>query len=149
MGFFDNLTSFVEHYLVSLVVLRDLRNYGKNKERSHILDLIKTRVLWRGCNLTKKIADYSPFEHFQLQEASISSFTLRCQISIFRQLIFITAIPYRVSTGPEQGFPCVLFPSREKPIFITGIPANENKFFPVRKSTQGKPCFHYRDGFAV
>ena len=65
MGFFDNLTSFVEHYLVSLVVLRDLRNYGKNKERSHFLDLIKTRVLWRGCHLTKKSADYSTFEHFQ------------------------------------------------------------------------------------
>ena len=52
-----------------------------------------------------------------------------------------TAIPYRVSTGPEQGFPCVLFPNREKPVFITGIPANGNRFFPVRKSTQGKPCF--------
>ena len=36
-----------------------------------------------------------------------------------------TAIPYRASKGPEQGFPCVLFP--------------------VRKSTQGKPCFHCRD----
>ena len=32
-----------------------------------------------------------------------------------------TAIPYRVSTGPEQGFPSVLFPQ------------------------QGKTCFHYRD----
>ena len=28
-----------------------------------------------------------------------------------------TAIPYRVSTGPEQGFPCVVFPHREKPVF--------------------------------
>ena len=60
-----------------------------------------------------------------------------------------TAIPYRVSTGPEQGFPCVLFPNRENPVFIAGIPANANRFFPVRKSTQGKPCFQYRDGFAV
>ena len=60
-----------------------------------------------------------------------------------------TAIPYRVSTGPEQGFPCVLFPNREKPVFITGIPANGNRFFPVRKSRQGKPCFQYKDGFAV
>ena len=41
----------------------------------------------------------------------------------------LTAIPYRASTGPEQVFPCVVFP--------------------VRKTTQGKPCFHYRDGFAV
>ena len=60
-----------------------------------------------------------------------------------------TAIPYRVSTGPEQGFSCVLFPNREKPVFITRIPANGNRFFPVRKSTQRKPCFHCRDGFAV
>ena len=52
-------------------------------------------------------------------------------------------------TGPEQGFPCVLFPYREKPVFITGFPGDGNRFFPVRKSTQGKPCFHYRDGFAV
>ena len=29
-----------------------------------------------------------------------------------------TAIPYRVSPGPEQGFPCVLFPNREKPVFV-------------------------------
>ena len=60
-----------------------------------------------------------------------------------------TAIPYRASTGPEQYFPCVVFPHREKPVFITGIPANENRFFPVINTTQGKPCFHYRDGFAV
>jgi hypothetical protein len=60
-----------------------------------------------------------------------------------------TAIPYRASTGPEQGFPCVLFPHREKPVYISWDPCNENRFFPVGKSTQGKPCFHYRDGFAV
>ena len=24
-------------------------------------------------------------------------------------------------TGPEQGFPCVVFPHREKPGFITGM----------------------------
>jgi hypothetical protein len=60
-----------------------------------------------------------------------------------------TAIPYRASTGPEQGFPCVVFPHREKPVFITGNAVNENRFFPVRQTTQGKPCFHYRDGFAV
>ena len=33
---------------------------------------------------------------------------------------------YKASTGPEQGFPCVVFPHREKlhrenPVFITGI----------------------------
>ena len=58
--------------------------------------------------------------------------------SISRQY---TAIPYWASTGPEQGFPCVVFPHREKPVFIAG--------FPVENTTQGKPCFHYRDGFAV
>ena len=35
-----------------------------------------------------------------------------------------TAIPYRASTGPEQGFPCVLFPHKEKPVFITGFPGD-------------------------
>ena len=29
------------------------------------------------------------------------------------------------------------------------VPCNENRFFHVRKTSQGKPCFHYRDGFAV
>ena len=30
------------------------------------------------------------------------------------------------------------------------VPCNEkNRFFPVRKSSLGQPCFHYRDGFAV
>ena len=60
-----------------------------------------------------------------------------------------TEIPYRASTGPEQGFPCVVFPHREKPVFIVGFPVDENRFFPVGNTTQGKPCFHYRDGFAV
>jgi hypothetical protein len=56
---------------------------------------------------------------------------------------------YRASTGPVQGFPYVVFPHREKPVFITGFPGDENRFFLVRKTTKGKPCFHYRDGFAV
>ena len=60
-----------------------------------------------------------------------------------------TAILYRASTGPEQGFPCVVFPHREKPVFIAGFPVDENRYFPVGNTTQGKPCFHYRDGFAV
>ena len=60
-----------------------------------------------------------------------------------------TAIPYRASTGPEQAFPCVVFPQSENPVFITGFPVDENRFFPVGNTTQGKPCFHYRDGFAV
>jgi hypothetical protein len=60
-----------------------------------------------------------------------------------------TAIPYKVSTGPEQGFPCVVFPHREKPVFSSWDPCNENRIFPVGNTTQGKPCFHYRGGFAV
>ena len=39
----------------------------------------------------------------------------------YRDLPVYTAIPYRAITGPEQGFPCVLFPHREKPVFITGM----------------------------
>ena len=60
-----------------------------------------------------------------------------------------TAIPYRVSTGPEQGCPCVVSPHREKPVFSSWDPCNENRIFPVGNTTQGKPCFHYRDGFAL
>ena len=60
-----------------------------------------------------------------------------------------TTILYRASTGPDQGFPCAVFPHREKLVFNTGFPGVENRFFPVRNTTQGKPCFHYRDGFAV
>ena len=35
-----------------------------------------------------------------------------------------TAIPYRVSTGPEQGFPCVVNTHREKPVLISGNPCS-------------------------
>ena len=62
---------------------------------------------------------------------------------------YYTAIPDRASTGPEQGFPCVVFPHREKPVFIAGFPVVEDTFFPVGNTTQGKPCFCYRDGCAV
>ena len=67
----------------------------------------------------------------------------------YKPRLVYTAIPYRASTGPEQGFHCVVFPHREKPVFITGLPSDQNRFFPVRKTTQRKPCFHYRDGFVV
>ena len=43
-----------------------------------------------------------------------------------------TVIPYRVSTGPEQGFPCVVNSHREKPVFITGKPYSSCMFY-VRK----------------
>ena len=88
------------------------------------------------------------------------SFTENCSdlSPLFEQIVLVHCNPvqgqyrastYRASTGPEQGFPCVLFPHREKPVYISWDPCNENRFFPVGKSTQGKPCFHYRDGFAV
>jgi hypothetical protein len=32
-----------------------------------------------------------------------------------------TGILYRASAGPEQGFPYVVFPHREKPVFIAGF----------------------------
>ena len=55
-----------------------------------------------------------------------------------------TAIPYRASTGPEQGFPCVVFPHREKPVFISWEPCNGNRFFPDGNTTQGKPSLQGR-----
>ena len=39
-----------------------------------------------------------------------------------------TAIPYRASTGTEQGFPYV--------VFMSWDPCNKNRFFLVRKTTQ-------------
>ena len=59
-----------------------------------------------------------------------------------RSFLNHTAIPYRASTGPEQGFPCVVFPHREKPVSISWDPFNENRIFPVGNTTQGKPCSH-------
>ena len=55
--------------------------------------------------------------------------------------IMYTAIPYRASTGPEQGFPRVVFPHREKPFFnnwvfsVLNIWAKEGSFiFALRGS---------------
>ena len=51
-----------------------------------------------------------------------------CEISIN---YLSTAIPYRVITGWKQGFPCEVFPHREKPVFITWNPCNENRLLCV------------------
>ena len=75
--------------------------------------------------------------------------TVQKNVTIKSYNINNTAIPYRASTGPEQGFTCVVFPQRGKPVFNTGFPSDENRFFLVRNTKQGKPCFHYSDGFAV
>ena len=53
--------------------------------------------------------------------------------------ITCTAIPYRARTGPEQGFPGVVFPHRENPVSISWDPCNEKRFFPVGNNTQAKP----------
>ena len=54
-------------------------------------------------------------------------------------LVSYTAIPYRVSTGPEQGFPCVVNSHRENPVFITGNPCSHCR----------DPVFITGNGFAV
>ena len=55
--------------------------------------------------------------------------------------MFYTVILYRASTGPEQGFPCLVFPHREKPVLALYWPCkglqctfNPQRFFvtPVR-----------------
>ena len=50
---------------------------------------------------------------FKCRQATFNSF-FKLAINLLGKHS-LTAIPYRVSTGPEQGFPCVLFPNREKP----------------------------------
>ena len=51
-----------------------------------------------------------------------------------------TAIPYRASTGPVQGFPCVVFPTRKNLFPSPGNPVIKTGFSLCGKSTQGKPC---------
>ena len=40
-------------------------------------------------------------------------------------------------------------PLQTHPYNENRVPCNENRFFLVRKTSKGKLCFHYRDGFAV
>ena len=82
-------------------------------------------------------------------KATTNSIQFNFKIPSLRRLNAYTAIPYMASTGPEQGFPCVVFPHRENPVFISWDPCNENRYFPDGNTTQGKSCSHYRDGFAV
>ena len=49
----------------------------------------------------------------------------------------------------RTGFSLCSISNREKPVFISWDPCNENRIFPVGNTTQGNPCSHYRDGFAV
>ena len=57
--------------------------------------------------------------------------------------ICYTAIPYRASTGPEQGFPCEVFHTGT-PVFNTGISLWENFTGKTLFSLQGKglQCIH-------
>ena len=41
----------------------------------------------------------------------------------------------------RSGFSLCSISNREKPVFVTGIPANENRFFPVWKYYTGKTLF--------
>ena len=59
------------------------------------------------------------YKHLFLGKTKKNIYTLNIY-KCFSELQY-TAIPYRASTGLEQGFPCVLFPHREKPVFITGV----------------------------
>ena len=67
-------------------------------------------------NLKKKVPNHN-HEHYPHEE------------KMLRRVIWHTAIPYRASIGPEQGFPCE--------VFLTG---NREPL----SSLQG-PCFHYKD----
>jgi len=57
-------------------------------------------------------------------------------------MVSYTAIPYRVSTGPEQGKTCFHY---RGPLFSLQGPLFSLQGFPCEKTSQGKPCFHYRE----
>ena len=59
---------------------------------------------------------------------------------IYLKLVF-TAIPYRASTGPEKGFPCVVFPHREKPVFLAWIPVMKTGFSLLEILRRENPVF--------
>ena len=67
------------------------------------------------------------------------------QYKVFRRNRFCfyvsTTITYRASTGPEQSFPRVVFPHREKPFFNTGFPGDENRFFLLETLHRESPVF--------
>ena len=73
------------------------------------------------------------------------------EFQVSRDVYNDTAIPYRTSTRPEQGFPCVLFLTwknlfslKGNPVLIAGT-LFSLQGFPCEKSTQGKPYFHDRE----
>ena len=56
-----------------------------------------------------------------------------------KRIMKYTAIPYRVSTGPEQGFPCEVFHTGRNLFSIQGTPV----------LIAGTPVFITGNGFAV
>jgi hypothetical protein len=62
-----------------------------------------------------------------------------------KMLHFLTYEIYYISlkhpTVMRTGFSLCSISNREKPVFITGIPANENRFFPVWKYYTRKTLF--------
>ena len=55
--------------------------------------------------------------------------------------IWIRALHYRASTGPEQGFPCVVFPRLGKTCFHCRVPSWWKQVFPCWKYYTGKTLF--------
>jgi hypothetical protein len=49
--------------------------------------------------------------------------------------------------GQNRVFPVQYFHTGKKPVFIAGFPVDENRFFPVGNTAQGKPCFYYKKLF--
>ena len=62
-----------------------------------------------------------------------------------KNLFFFLVFEYMASTGTVQGFPCVVFPHREKPVFITEFPGDENSFLPDGNTTHGKTLFSLQE----
>ena len=96
--------------------------------------------------------DSANFQHWKM---TLKTRILKCSWRIF--LIFLsltmTLFSEKIHCKPipimKTGISLCSISSREKPVFINWEPCNENRLLPVRKTSQGKPCFHYRDGFAV
>ena len=68
----------------------------------------------------------------------------------WNHLPYIFKVKSTMQTHPcnENRFFPVRISSQGKPCFHYREPCS-HRFFPVRISSQGKSCFHYRDGFAV
>ena len=107
MGFFSNKSALLLKVLKGLARLWWLKAFR--------LVSLNLSILY-----FQKPAQDSLFSYFWNQFSNLCYTYFKC-----------TAIPHRAITGPEQGFPCVVFLHREKPVFIAGFLVDENRFFPV------------------